>query len=351
MRWIASVLLLAAASGCPAPAATICDNGDICPADRACGSDGACSRLAPDGGNGDDGATCTNDDLGCETPEGFVAMSTPAGSQPRAFSGTSGTEVYAVGPNSTVLHYTGSAWESQPPLQTLGTLQDVVNFGDELFAPSDAANNVWHRQGGTWTAYSATSQVYSVWGATSTNVRASGRQAGIYHYTGSWSVQAAPMSLQYDMRTIRGAGADTYCAVGGRRIYCDFGTSNDYIAGTAQYVTFSLGGSLGFVVGYDGASKYVWTFPAGTQQPTPTILKQFDDTVNAVWAASDTDVYVGDAVGGIYHYDGTNWTKIGTPSPSPVTGLYGVRLAQGYVIFASSNDSAIWRYLPTGSHP
>jgi hypothetical protein len=353
MRWIGSVLLLAAASGCPAPSATICDNGDICPSASSCIPNAGCRVESDAGGGDDDGGegTCSDNDLGCATPDGFVAMSTPAGSRPHAFSGSSGTEVYAVGPDSTVLHYNGSTWEAQTPSQSLGSLQDVASFGAELFAASDAANNVWHRQGGLWSAYGAAAPVYSVWGASSTNVRASGRQGSVYHYTGTWSVQAPPVAMQYDMRTIRGTGPDTFCAVGGRRIYCDSGTTNDFIAPSAQYVALSLGTTRGFVVGYDGATKYVWSFPATVGQPVPTMLKQFDNTVNAVWAASDTDVYVGDAIGGIYHFDGASWTKIETPSPVSVTGLYGVPLAEGYVIFASANDSAIWRFLPTGSHP
>jgi hypothetical protein len=59
----------------------------------------------------------------------------------------------------------------------------------------------------------------------------------------------------------------------------------------------------------------------------------------SVWGFSDTDLYAGNQLGQLLHYDGTSWTVVATtPTASPIAHIWG---ADGVVYFAGS-EFGVW---------
>ena len=107
--------------------------------------------------------------------------------------GSSGTNVFAVGTNGTILHYNGSTWLAMSSGST-DTLRSVWgSSGTNVFAVG-TNGTILHYNGSTWSAMSSgtTNSLHSVWGSSGTDIFAVGWAGTILHYNGSaWSAMSS----------------------------------------------------------------------------------------------------------------------------------------------------------------
>jgi len=153
--------------------------------------------------------------------------------------GSSGSDVFAVGSNGTILHYNGSTWSSMTSGTTNALLGVWGSSGTDVFAVggySDSSyhGTILHYNGSTWSAMpnGAAYYLYGVWGSSADNIFVVGGYAyldtseppmpyypvytnGIFlHYNGSsWS--SMPSGTAYPLYSIWGSSADDIFAVGG----------------------------------------------------------------------------------------------------------------------------------------
>ena len=59
---------------------------------------------------------------------------------------------------------------------------------------------------------------------------------------------------------------------------------------------------------YDASFSWKWTTLTSQDRCSPTL--------GSIWGTSDSDVYIGDHIGGIYHWDGKSWTVVYTAKGS-----------------------------------
>lgn len=174
----------------------------------------------------------------------WTTMTIPAsGASPsiRSVWGTGSTDVYAVGTNSTVLHYNGNSIQEWSALDAglSGTSYDLYDIwgsaDDDLFAVG-AGSTILHYNGSSWTEMdshlSYWDWIHSIWGSSSSDVYACTFENGdVLHYDGEeWSIvdtglsipsstilsfgpiSAAGVSGDVNLKAVWGIGADVYFA-------------------------------------------------------------------------------------------------------------------------------------------
>jgi hypothetical protein len=221
----------------------------------------------------------------------------------RGVSGTSFSDVFAVGGSGTIIHFDGNTWRTMES-GTANTLEGIHMSTSGLIAGGFEGTVLIYNQGiweqidsgveirlndvgGTpnesyivgrdatvihYDGYrcelmntEATTHLYHVWGSSSTDVFAVGKAGTILHYDGnSWESMES-------------------------------GTTNSIhgVWGTSPTNVFAVGGQ-GLIIHYDGQS---W-------QPMNSSTSV---TLRGVWGRSSNDVYVVGHEGTILHYDGNDW--------------------------------------------
>ena len=100
--------------------------------------------------------------------------------------GSSGSAVFAVGRDGTILHYDGDVWSSMIS-GTSGDLYAVWgSSGSDIYAVGEDGV-ILHSNGTSWSAMTSgtSARLYGVWGSSSTDVYAVGLYGTILNYTGS----------------------------------------------------------------------------------------------------------------------------------------------------------------------
>ena len=204
----------------------------------------------------------------------------PASTNLYGVSGTSGSDIWAVG-DSVVLHYDGTTW-SQTPAPTVGRLLGVWALGPtDAYAVGEGGRLI-HWDGLAWRALDAgTSAVlYAVWGSGPGDVFVVGAGV-ILHDDGpaTWSTPAVMYA----------------------------------VSGRSQSDVYAVG-EAGSIRHYDGAA---WTAVA-----SPTTA-----TLRGVWVSPTTsDVFAAGAIGGagtIIHFDGSTWTEEVTGAAHDFAAIWG----------------------------
>ena len=205
-----------------------------------------------------------------------------------------GTDIW-LGGLGTLLHYDGATWTSS----TYGGVMAMTGLpnGDGWLATQ---TTVAHFDGSSWTDLPAPPRgnLNSIWASAANDVwvagtRNSAQVAALCH----WDAQAWT---------------------------CFDGISDDLfqISGVPGGVVYAVGGAN--VVRYDASQ---WTqvtgLPAG-------------NTWGSVAVVSATDVYLGNNVGGVAHYDGAQWTMLATGSTQPALQLRATSLGLWDVGFGGS---------------
>jgi len=185
--------------------------------------------------------------------------------------GTSGSDVYAVGRQETILHYDGSAWSTYSTGRR-EWLEGIWGSSSHDVFVAGLLDSILHYDGARWTRQYTGAPSLGLWGSSSQDVFAVGGSS-ITHYDGvRWSPQAS-------------------------------GTTNNLFAvwGSSAHDVFAVGAN-GTILHYDGTG---WSAQAsGTTSH-----------LWGVWGSSAYDVFaVGQNV--ILRYDGTRWSPPASVSRS-----------------------------------
>lgn len=178
-----------------------------------------------------------------------------------------------------------------------------------------------HYDGHTWTPVDtpAPYHLHDIWGSSETDIYAVGKQGVILHFDGStWSETTTAQDVWHDdIRSIMGfSGSDIYL-VGG-------------------YSSFDMG-TWFFIRHYDGST---WT----------TLFRNPQTILSDIWCQSSKNIFI---AGGtymdhsfLYHLCGRTLAQIDTPTPQPLTAVWGDSPSNIYAtgIKASSPQGGIFHY-------
>ena len=212
--------------------------------------------------------------------------------------GSSGSNVFAVGGDGTILHYNGSSWSAMSSGTSANYLGDVWgSSGSNVFAVG-YWGTIQHYHGGSWSGMSSgtTNGLSGVWGSSGSNVFAVGSSGAILHYNGSsWSAMSSG-TTSYLHRLWGSSGSDVFAVGGG-----------------------------GTILHYNGS-----TWSAMNSGTTNSLL--------GVWGSSGSNVFaVGDS-GTILHYDGSNWSAMSSGTTDSLSGVWG---SSGSNVFAVGDNGTI----------
>ncbi len=262
--------------------------------------------------------------------------------------GTSPTEIYAVGGNgsvsSTILHYDGAEWITEPGLPASSVLFDVWGVSSSRVYAVGASGTALHFDGASWSAIpSGTNEpIYGVWAASEVDVYAVGAAGTILHYDGAtWGAMSSG-SLG-GLRAVWGSAADDVFAVGevGTILHYDGTGWSAMNSGTAANLTGVWGtasadvyavGEGGTVVRFDGST---WS------AINPGVAADF----TGIHGAAADDIYVVSSTSNIVHFDGSAWTGYGTGT----FGYFGIWAASNSAGIAVGADGVISRGVRNGS--
>ncbi|HVG45090.1 MAG TPA: hypothetical protein VM890_10185 [Longimicrobium sp.] len=258
-------------------------------------------------------------------------------------TGTSATNVFAVGSLATIARNAGSGWE------TLSLPESDVHG---LWGSS--ASDVWavagpvirHRTGGAWAWDVAPDglSLNAVWGSGAADVWAVGDLGGVAHYDGAdWS-SVTVAGVFEALNAVWGASAGDVWAAGGdgRVLHWNGSAWTAATVGTGGWFgLWGSGSSDVFVVG-DGGAIQRWNGAAWAPMNSGT-----SEYLIGVWGSGPGDVYAVGDNGTVLHYDGNaggDWTAVSTPAdPSgPVNGVWGSGPDDVYLLANAGLDLVHW---------
>jgi hypothetical protein len=260
--------------------------------------------------------------------------------------GSSGTDVFAVGGNGTILHYDGSTWSPMANNSSawLGTVWGTS--GTDVFAVGDWGT-ILHYDGTGWSSMvsSTSNHLRGIWGSSPSDIYAVGYNGIILHYDGtSWSAMSSGTNI--NLSGIWGNSANDIFIVG-----TDSSGTNDIIlhydggswspvrsGSTANGLKGIFGFSesnvfaVGFynaILNYDGSK---WSYMTIDTPVAPW----------RIWGASKNSVFaVGKDNYTILYYDGSRWSAM---SSGLVPFLYGVWGSSETDVFAVGDSGTILHF-------
>ena len=286
--------------------------------------------------------------------------------------GSSATDVFALGENSrcstsctvetSILHFDGTSWSTQ--LTQSGVLRDVwAGSPTDAFAagadyPTYLA--VFLRNGGSgWSSMPSPGidveggLLVGLWGSSATDLFAVGSlwpfDAGYYeayiaHYNGTaWT------PMQVGPGTCSAAGGGPRCNV---ELSGVWGSSATDVYAIGNYRVFDAPeADRAVVFHYNG-------------QEWSEVLRQPGLEFRKVWGSSPTDVYVTGStllpdesssepgVGALWHFDGSSWSAVSSPTASPLGAIWGSSSTDVYVLSGVQVAAGtIWHFDGTGWTP
>jgi hypothetical protein len=253
--------------------------------------------------------------------------------------GSSGSDIFAVGTNGTILHYDGTSWSSMASPTTYRLSGVWGSSGSDVFA-SGSYGIIIHYNGTSWSSMASPTSLFlfDIWGSSGSDVFAVGEQGIIFHYNGAnWSPMDSP-TIQWLARLWGSSGSDVF-AVGREGTIIHYNGS-DWIpmtSGTSKFLTgiWDNSGSDIFAVGADGTILHY----NGTDW-TP-MVSGTSVTLQDVWGNSGSDVFAVGEEGTILHYNGTDWTPMVSGTSGTLIGVWG---SSGSNVFAVGANGTILRY-------
>ena len=244
--------------------------------------------------------------------------------------GSSGSDVFAVGQDGTILHYNGLAWTAMNSSTTDDLYAVWGTADDDVFAVGQDGT-VLHYDGVAWSSMlrGTTYDLSSVWGASNTDTYAVGQRGTILYYN----------ETAWDSTTLDStfSGVWTSLVSGVRQLYGVWGTSDDAV----------------FAVGQDGTTLYYNRSTALNDSATSrslceTMPSGTDNDLYAIWGASATDVFAVGQSGTILYYNGSIM-RPGTSMWLPMTSgtnasLYDIWGWSSSSILAVGQDGVVEYY-------
>ncbi len=253
------------------------------------------------------------------SPDGWERQS-PLYSWLGDISGTSASDVFAVGGSGGVAHYNGSGWS---PMAT-GTTSDLVSVC--CISPSDVFavgtdGVIIHYDGNSWTTMDSGTDIdlRDVWGSTPGDVFA----LGVYSYHSTWYPGYPATWVSVIFHYDGSAWSEL--------------TRVEEIVQNALWCSSSAGllavGDDGTISHYDGTS---WSeMPSGTE-----------NSLHAIWGTSASDVFaVGDG-GTVLHYNGSVWSVMANAASNTLQFVWGTSPSSVFAGGVASGpihyDGSVW---------
>jgi hypothetical protein len=258
--------------------------------------------------------------------------------------GFSGTNVWAVGLQGTIVQYDGTRWIKRLAPTASPTTNHL--YGVWGLDPADLwvvgqLGTILHYDGTDWLAHTS-GTVYdlaAVWGASATDVWAVGANGTALHYDGvSWSPVAT--GITDTLRSISGTATNDIWAVGDNEALLHWnglvwtwfppvtpGPPWDSISGVTM-----LAPADAWAVGAVGET-YHWDGLAWSLVVSPTTFN-----LHAVWGSSSSNVVAVGENGTIIHWDGLAWETLPTATTKALNGVWG---ATPYRIFVVGQDDTL----------
>jgi predicted esterase/photosystem II stability/assembly factor-like uncharacterized protein len=256
--------------------------------------------------------------------------------------GVSPTDVFAVGPKGTILHFDGRTWS---PMTVAGEPHLLSIWGSssrDVFVVGDKGVIV-HYDGQAWApmASGTTKNLISVWGTSNRDVFAAGYSGAVLHYDGTaWTPMAT--GTTEDLYCIWGTSAGHVIAVGGtpmplpgKGLVLRFDgktwskvsiPDTPFLAGvwgTAQNDVFAAGVNLA-ILRFDGKAWAAMAANAPVAPGSPNLLTR-------VWGTGPNDVYAAGFDGVVLRYDGRAWAPVPLATKEGL-GVFGVGQRDVFVV-------------------
>jgi hypothetical protein len=259
--------------------------------------------------------------------------------------GSSGSSVFAVGWNGSILYYNGDIWStvSLPPAYSSTFFYGVWGSSSSDVFVVGGSGTILHYNGRTWSAMptEATDGIYGIWGRSGTYVYAVGVAGLILHYNGdSWSPMAS--GTANDLLAIWGSstisGSDLF-AVGlnGTILHYNGSTWSSMSSGTTAGLTgiwgrasndlFAVGGS-GIILYYNGSS---WS----------SMASEITEGLFGIWGRSGNNVFAVGEKGTIVHYNEGSWSLMNSGTIVKLSGIWGSTSGD---VFAVGDKGTILHY-------
>ena len=210
--------------------------------------------------------------------------------------------------------------------------------------PQDCGACQWKIIRGTSATVAKAEYFWSVWGASTSDVFAVGRNGTIIHYDGArWNAMTSGVTGH--LRSVWGSSSSNVFAVGikGTILHFDGASwtkmsspSTDWLYGvwgTAASDVWAVGDQR--ILRYDGSG---WT----SSYSGPEALR-------AVWGSASSDIWAvgdkGNDQGGAVHFDGTSWTQVTVPPSETLSAVIGTAANN---VYALSTDGTVVRYAGSG---
>ncbi len=224
-------------------------------------------------------------------------------------------------------------WKKKPAI-LIFLLVAVTGFSILLPLPASANTGIF----GEWQSQLLQDvELYGVWGSSSSNVFAIGKDGTILHYNGNtWGHMNSGTSNH--LYSIWGSSSSDVFAVGEDGIILHYngstwgmnsGTSNAIwgIWGTSSTDVFAVGGA-GTILHYNGTTWSIMS--SGTYS-----------FLYSVWGTSSSDVFAVGDYGTILHYNGNSWNTMSSGTESYLYSIWGSSSSD---VFAVGEDGIILHY-------
>jgi hypothetical protein len=294
-----------------------------------------------------------------------------------AIFAVSSEDVFAVGPNGRIEHFDGLAWtamESPTSASLWGIWGDAH---DNVLAVGDGANVIrWDGSGWHPMDVFNYTDLYGIWGCADGGLFAVGDEGTIVRFDGEqWTPM--PSGTNANLRGVWCASPDDVYAVGeateqGSVLHYDGATWN-YLGDVALDSASAQSPSyLPRHAVWGSSSSDVYVAGEGTLVPFEdcygNVVEHFDgvewknvlvdecmeQSAEAVWGSSSTDVYVVSGAGEISHFDGEQWaeaTRVSDVFQAFVKDIKGVSSTEIYAAGGYNWGSLtapwqpeLWRY-------
>ncbi len=250
-------------------------------------------------------------------------------------------DVFAVGWEGTVYHYDGTS-VSPMVSNTSGDLYGVFGLSSSAVWAVGANGLVIRYDGSQWSdmAGGAGVDLYSVWASGPDNVFAVGQGGIIRHFDGNaWSTMSS--GVTDDLTSVFGAAADHVVAVSTSGTFLRYDGSNWSPMGTADAESFTdvwgLATDNYYAAGIGGA---LWHYDGSSWSRVD--IGNVSEDLLAVWGAAADDIYVTAGFGGLMlHYDGSQWTRLTIPGVRYAREIWGVAAD---AVFVNDASGGIYRY-------
>jgi len=132
-----------------------------------------------------------------QEPDWTWQNSLPQGDGLAGVWGSSGSDVFAVGWDGTILHYDGSSWSSMSSGTSNGLAEVWGSSGSDVFAVGSWGTIV-HYDGSSWSSMSSDTshRLEGVWGSSGSDVFAVGNYGTILHYSGGGNFLFLPLVVK-----------------------------------------------------------------------------------------------------------------------------------------------------------